>query len=269
VATAFHRVDAALIAVPSQTVRDNARTLRPHLAPGTLVIHATKGLERHSAKRVSEMLLEEMPSSAPDDIVALSGPNLAAEIARGLPCATVLAGTDPARVNAAQELFHGATFRAYTSDDLAGVELAGSLKNVVAIVAGIADGIGAGDNAKAAIITRGLAEITRLGVAAGAHPFTFAGLAGTGDVMATCYSPLSRNRRFGEAIANGATMPNAAAGAGGVVEGIDATASACALASRLGVEMPIAKSLHGVLFEHQGISAMIESLLAREPTSET
>jgi glycerol-3-phosphate dehydrogenase (NAD(P)+) len=181
----------------------------------------------------------------------------------------VLAGPDAARVEAAQRLFHSSTFRVYTSDDLAGVELAGSLKNVVAIVAGIADAIGAGDNAKAAIITRALAEITRLGVAGGAQPSTFAGLAGIGDVIATCYSPLSRNRRFGEAMAKGAAITQAQSGAGGVVEGIDATASACALASSLGVDMPIARSLHGVLFEHKGISSMIEQLLAREPTTET
>jgi glycerol-3-phosphate dehydrogenase (NAD(P)+) len=250
-------------------VRENARRIAGTLAPGTLIVHATKGLERTTTKRVSEMLAEELPQISRGDVCVLSGPNLAPEIARGLPAATVIAGDDAANVERAQRMFHGTTSRVYASDDLAGVELAGSLKNVVAIVAGIADGLQFGDNAKAGIITRALAEITRLGVAAGAKPATFAGLAGVGDVMATCYSALSRNRTFGEAIGRGAAVQDALAAASGVVEGIDATASACALGERLGVELPIAESLRDVLFGGATPGEMISRLLQREPTRES
>lgn len=266
--TAIHGADVIVIAVPSQSIRENARAIRDAIAPRTLVVHATKGLERTSAKRVSEMLLEELPQEDEGDICALSGPNLASEIARGLPAATVIAGRNPANVERAQSLFHSAAFRVYASSDVAGVELAGSLKNVVAIVAGIADGLGVGDNAKAGIITRALAEITRLGVAAGGMPATFAGLAGIGDVMATCYSPLSRNRSFGEAIAQGASEPEARARSEGVVEGIDATASACVLGERLRIDLPITQSLRAVLFEEATTASMIARLLEREPTRE-
>jgi glycerol-3-phosphate dehydrogenase (NAD(P)+) len=265
---ALDGVDALLIAVPSQTVRENARRLREAVAPTTLTIHATKGLERGTATRVSRMLLEELPQLRPVDVCALSGPNLAAEIQRGLPAATVIAGTELSSAERAQRLFHGGGFRVYASDDLTGVELAGSLKNVVALAAGIADGLAFGDNAKAGIITRGLAEITRLGVAAGAGPETFAGLAGVGDVIATCYSPLSRNRTAGEAIGRGVSVQDAVSGARGVVEGVEATAAACVLAARHGVEMPIAESLREVLFDGATPAQMIRRLLEREATRE-
>jgi glycerol-3-phosphate dehydrogenase (NAD(P)+) len=183
VGAALHHVAALTIAVPSQSVRTSAVRIAAALAAGTTVVHASKGFERGTAKRVSEMLAEEFPQIAASELCALAGPNLAPEIQRGLPAATVIAGTDAAHVARAQALFHSPAFRVYASSDLAGVELAGSLKNVVALAAGIADGFALGDNAKAGIITRGLAEITRLGVAAGADPATFAGLAGTGDVM--------------------------------------------------------------------------------------
>lgn len=256
--------DALLVAAPSQSVRAHAAWMREAIAPHTLIVHATKGLERGTAKRVSEILCEELPQIGERDICALSGPNLAGEIARGLPAATVVAGTNPDSVERAQALFHGATFRVYASDDLVGLELAGSLKNVVAIVAGMADGLAFGDNAKAGIITRGLAEVTRLGVAAGARPATFAGLAGIGDVMATSYSALSRNRSFGEAVARGAPPTEAEAASQGVVEGVAATSSALILSQRLGVEMPITSSLHDVLFAGATPLSMVERLLARE-----
>jgi glycerol-3-phosphate dehydrogenase (NAD(P)+) len=265
---ALHGIDALTIAVPSQSVRENAVRIAGALAPRTLTVHATKGLEQGTAQRVSEMVFQELPQLAPGDICALSGPNLAPEIQRGLPAATVIAGSDAANVARAQALFHSGGFRVYASSDLAGVELAGSLKNVVALAAGIADGFALGDNAKAGIITRGLAEITRLGVAAGADPATFAGLAGAGDVMATCYSPLSRNRRTGEAIARGASVADAIASAGGVVEGIEATAAACTLAERYGVEMPIAHGLRAVLFEGAAPSEVMRRLMEREATRE-
>ena len=265
---ALHSVEAITIAVPSQSIRDNAGRISDKLPPAAMVVHATKGLEHGSAKRVSRMLMEELSLDA-SRICALSGPNLAPEIQRGLPAATVIAGTDAANVERAQRLFHSSAFRVYTSSDLVGVELAGALKNVVALAGGIADGFALGDNAKAGIITRGLAEITRLGVAAGAEPATFAGLAGAGDVMATCYSPLSRNRRTGEAIARGASVADAIASAGGVVEGVEATAAACTLAERHGIEMPIAHGLRVVLFESAAPSEVIRRLMEREPTRES
>lgn len=245
-----------------------ARGLRDVIAPGALVVHATKGLERDTALRVSEVLGEEWPQHDVKATCALSGPNLAPEIQRGLPAATVIASNDAARAEAAQDLFHSGAFRAYVSDDLVGVELAGSLKNIVALAAGIADGLALGDNAKAGIITRGLAEITRLGVACGADAATFAGLAGAGDVMATCYSPLSRNRRTGEAIGRGASVSEAIASAGGVVEGIEATRAACTLAERRGVDMPIVEALRAVLFEGATTGEMIRRLLEREARRE-
>ncbi|HEY8171489.1 MAG TPA: NAD(P)H-dependent glycerol-3-phosphate dehydrogenase [Dehalococcoidia bacterium] len=266
---AFEAVSAVVIAVPSQTIRQNARLVRAALSPRSVVVHATKGLEHGTAKRVSEMLLEELPQLTGADVCVLSGPNLATEIQRGLPATSVVAGADGATVERVRSLFHRPSFRVYVSSDIAGVELAGSLKNVVAIAAGIADGLGVGDNAKAGIITRGLAEITRLGVACGADAATFAGLAGAGDVMATCYSPLSRNRRAGEAIGRGEAVESAVSGAGGVVEGAEATAAACVLAARHGVEMPIAEALRRVLFEAVTPADAIRSLLEREATSES
>jgi len=268
VALALQGVAAVLVVVPSQTVRENARLLAPHLAKGTPVLHATKGLESRSGRRVSEMLLEEVPELARRAICALSGPNLAPEIQRGLPAATVIAGHDAAVVDALQRLVHTTVFRVYASSDLVGVELAGSLKNVIAIAAGIADGLAMGDNAKAGIITRGLAEMTRVAVAAGASPNTFLGLAGVGDVMATCYSRLSRNRTLGEAIGRGRSVEEALAASTGVVEGVEATTAACMLAERYGIEMPIARGLREILVEGARPQAVIARLLEREPKRE-
>jgi glycerol-3-phosphate dehydrogenase (NAD(P)+) len=268
VAETLASADLVLMAVPSQTVRANAMRIARALPSGTPFLHATKGLEHGTAKRVSQMLLEELAQITPGDICVVSGPNLAGEIQRGLPAATVIAGTNAENVEKAQRLFHSAAFRVYTSHDVVGVELAGALKNVVAIAAGIADGLELGDNAKAGIITRGMAEMTRLGVAAGADAATFAGLAGMGDVMATCYSPLSRNRRCGESLGRGMSVAEAAAGAGGVVEGIEATAAACVLAERHGVEMPIAAGLRSVLFESASPLQAIARLLERQPGRE-
>ena len=258
-----------LLVVPSQSVRENARRLADALPAGAMLLHATKGLERGSAKRVSEVLLEELPQLRSADVCVLSGPNLAGEIQRGLPAATVIAGPDETKVAAAQALVHAQAFRAYASSDRTGVELAGSLKNVIALAAGIADGLQLGDNAKAGIITRGLAEMIRLGVAAGAEPITFAGLAGVGDLIATCYSDLSRNHRTGRAIGSGEPVASAVASAGGVVEGVEATAASCLLAERLGVDMPIARGLRSVLLEGAHPLEAIRALLEREPARET
>ena len=192
-----------LFAVPSHTLRDNARRVAPHLPPGAIVISACKGLEQGTFKRMSVVLAEELPDAAPS-LCALSGPNLAREIVRGLPSATVVASASAAAAAEAQRLFNSPTFRVYTNADVIGTELGGTLKNVMAIGAAICDGMALGDNAKAAFVTRGLAEMVRLGVAAGAQAATFAGAAGVGDLMATCYSNLSRNYRVGLALMLGA-----------------------------------------------------------------
>ena len=189
-----------LLVVPSQTMRENARAVAP-LVGKAVVVSAAKGLERGSLLRMTEVVREELGPDAAPRVCALSGPNLAAEVAAGKPAATVIAGTGIAAAERARDLLIGPQFRCYTNEDVIGVEMGGALKNIVAIGAGIADGLDAGDNAKAAFVTRGVAEIARLGIAAGANPLTFAGLAGLGDLIATCASPHSRNRHVGVELA--------------------------------------------------------------------
>ncbi|HLG12615.1 MAG TPA: NAD(P)H-dependent glycerol-3-phosphate dehydrogenase, partial [Dehalococcoidia bacterium] len=195
-------------------------------------------------------------------------PNFAGEIAAGLPAATVVAGRDEARAREAQALLNGPSFRVYTSDDPVGVELSGALKNVVAIACGLSDGLGYGENAKAALITRGLAEITRLGVAAGAQPLTFLGLAGLGDLVLTCEGNTSRNRRLGLALAQEMSLDEALESVEGVVEGVVTARAVPQLARRIGVEMPICESLHAVLFEGKTAIEAGRELMARAARAE-
>jgi len=260
--------DVVLLAVPAQTMRANVARLRPYLSPETILVSATKGLEIGSCRRMSEVIGEELSPDIRERVVAISGPNLAREVARGLPATTVVAGRDPARLALVQELLRTPTFRVYTNPDIVGVELGGALKNVIALAAGICDGLQAGDNAKAAIITRGLAEITRLGVAAGAQALTFAGLAGLGDLVATCASRYSRNRHVGEQLALGFSLAEIQASMAMVAEGVPTTLAACELATRLGVEMPVAQLMRQVLFEGKSIPEAAVELMAREPKSE-
>jgi glycerol-3-phosphate dehydrogenase (NAD(P)+) len=201
-------------------------------------------------------------------LLVLSGPNFAGEIAAGLPAATVVAGRDEGRARQAQALLNGPAFRVYTSSDPVGVELSGALKNVVAIACGLSDGLGYGENAKAALITRGLAEITRLGVAAGAQPLTFLGLAGIGDLVLTCGSNTSRNRRLGLALAHEMTLEEAQESIDGVVEGVVTARAVPQLARRTGVEMPICESLHAVLFESKTAVEAGRELMARAARAE-
>ena len=217
---------------------------------------------------MSQVLEEELPESVHDGICVLSGPNLAREIAEDKPAATVVAGRNPERAAYVQQLLMSPTFRVYTSDDVIGVELGGTLKNIIALGAGIADGMAMGQNSKSTLITRGLAEITRLGTAAGAQYLTFAGLAGLGDLVATCYSPLSRNRSTGEQLARGRTWPEIRAGMENVVEGVNTTGAALAMAERLQVEMPIAQVTYRILFEDLPPKEAIAELMARPPHSE-
>ena len=251
-ASALAGATLAVIAVPSDRLRENARRVASHLLPGAVVVTAAKGLELPSALRMSEVLAEELPDDAGPRICALSGPNLAKEIAQGKPSSTVVASESPEAAELAQERLLSSRFRVYTSTDLTGVELAGSLKNIVALGAGICDGLEVGENAKAAFITRALAEIARLGAAAGAQPLTFAGLAGVGDVIATCASRLSRNRYVGEQLGLGRSWPEIRASMDNVAEGVNATGAALQMAERLGVEMPIAQTTYRVL--HEGLT---------------
>ena len=200
---AFSDAELVIIAVPSSTIRDNIVKIRDFLPTSTVVVSATKGLEVGTGKRVSQVLVEELPASIGRGVGALSGPNLAKEIVQGKPSSTVVASSDAGSAQKAQDIINSPRFRVYTNDDIIGVELGGALKNIIALGAGICDGLCYGDNAKAAFMTRGLAEIARLGVAAGASPMTLAGLAGMGDLIATCSSPLSRNHYVGAQLAAG------------------------------------------------------------------
>jgi glycerol-3-phosphate dehydrogenase (NAD(P)+) len=230
-----------------------------------VIASAAKGLERGSLLRMSQVLAEELPTAS---ICAISGPNLAREIAAGKPATTVIASEIPAAAERVRATLMSTRFRCYANEDIVGVEMGGALKNIVAIGAGMADGLGAGDNAKAAFITRGIAEIARLGVAAGADPLTFAGLSGIGDLVATCASTLSRNHRVGEELARGRTVDEIRAGMTDVAEGIDTTAVARELGRRLGVDLPITEQLYRVLFDEIPAAEAIEALMGREATHE-
>lgn len=258
--------DHLVVAVPSQGVRALAANLATLVEPRHALLSATKGIEAESARRMSVLLREHLPTAP---LAVLSGPNIAREIASGLPAPTVVAAEDPEVARDFQELVGTPSFRAYRNEDVVGVELAGALKNVIALGAGAIDGMRLGDNAKAGFITRGLAEIARLGVAAGANPLTFAGLAGFGDLVATAFSKHSRNRTAGELLAQGRTLEDVRRSLGGqVTEGVGTTLAAHRLSRDFRVEMPIAEATYGVLFEGKGIREAVSALMAREQTDE-
>ncbi len=267
-AAALKNAELVILAVPSQTMRQNVRAVAPFLPQQTVLLSVAKGLELGTLLRMSEVIAEETPPHLHAGIAALSGPNLSREIAQELPSATVIAAADHGAAETAQELLGTDAFRAYTSRDVIGVELGGTLKNIIALGAGMSDGWGYGANAKAAYMTRGLAEITRLGVAAGANPLTFLGLAGFGDLVATCMSPLSRNRHVGEQLAKGRTLDEIRAEMAGISEGVPTTRAARELARRLGVDMPITAQMHRVLFEGLDPHTAVRQLLQREPGDE-
>lgn len=268
VETSIPGAQLIIIAVPSHSFRDNIRSIRDSITSGAIILSAAKGLELPAGKRMSQVLDEELPESLHSGVCALSGPNFAKEIVQEQLASTVVAGRDAAKVEQAQAILMSGSFRVYTSDDLTGVELGGALKNIIALGAGIADGLKMGDNGKAAFITRGLAEITRLGIAAGAHPMTFAGLAGLGDLIATCASRLSRNRRVGEELARGRTWPEIQNSMHNVAEGVNTTGAALAMAKELNVEMPITQATQRVLFEGLSLQEAIAQLMERPPRSE-
>lgn len=252
-----------LLAVPSHTMRQNAARIYPHLADDTVILSCAKGLEQGTLRRMSEILSNEL-QEAPGRIGTLSGPNIAHEIASGKPAVSVVATYDDTAAMAAQALLTTSSFRVYASDDVIGVELAGALKNIIALGAGISDGMQTGDNAKAAFMTRGLAEIARLGTALGAQPLTFAGLAGLGDLVATCASPYSRNRRLGQALAEGRSLAEAQAELGQIAEGVPTVMAARTLANRHNIDMPITDQLYAVLFEGKRPQDALVDLMQRE-----
>ena len=257
------RADLLIFAVPSQTMRENVRKFKAFLPSEIPVMSAAKGIELETLKRMSEVMGEEIGDEEGRRILVISGPNFSREIARGLPAATVVAGRDPELAMRAQQCLSSARFRVYTNSDVVGVELGGALKNVIALGAGMIDGLGLGDNLKAALITRGLAEITRLGVAMGANPLTFSGLSGLGDLVATCLSPLSRNRALGRELASGKTLKEALRAVNGVAEGVYTTIAARKLSRRCGVEMPIAEKIYEVLFEGLDVATGVSELMER------
>lgn len=259
--------DLVIVAVPSAHVRSTMTTLAGVLPPSADVLSVVKGLERGTLLRMSEVIAEAGGMAA-ERVAALSGPNLAAEVARNLPASAVVAAPDIALAERIVERVGRRRFRLYVNADLLGVELAGALKNVIAIAAGAADGLGFGDNGKAGLLTRGLAEMMRVGIAAGADPLTFAGLAGMGDLIATCGSPLSRNHRLGVELARGRTWTEIEATLPGTAEGAYTVEAALGLADRLGVDTPIAREVHRALFEGKNVKRCLVDLLAREPTEE-
>jgi len=265
---ALPSADPVILAVPSHSLRDNIRAIRDSLTPGAVILSAAKGLELPGGKRMSQVLEEELSSEFHSAICAISGPNFADEIVQGKLASTVVAGRDTRRVERVQAILMSSSFRVYTSNDLIGVELGGALKNIIAMGAGIADGLKMGDNSKAAFITRGLAEITRLGMAAGAQPLTFAGLAGLGDLIATCASRLSRNRYVGEQLAQGRSWPEILKSMNNVAEGVNTTGAALAMARSLDVEMPITQATYRVLFEGLSPQEAVTQLMERPPRSE-
>jgi glycerol-3-phosphate dehydrogenase (NAD(P)+) len=264
--------DLVIVAAPSAYLRSTVERVAPSVPTSADVLSVAKGLENETLLRMTEVIADASATAgapiAPARIAALSGPNLAQEIARGLPASAVIASTDPALGERIVARLSRREFRLYTNPDVLGVELCGALKNVIAIAAGAADGLGFGDNGKAGLMTRGLAEMTRLGIAAGANPLTFAGLAGIGDVIATCGSGLSRNHRLGEELAKGRSWREIEASLAGVAEGAYTVDAALALAARYGVEMPIAQEVHNALFEGKSVQRCLIDLLSRESKDE-
>ncbi len=263
--TALQNAQLIIYAAPSHVLRAVVASGAPFIASGAVLAVATKGIERETLALMTDVVASAAPGHP---VVAVSGPSFAAEVAAGQPTAVVAACDDHAAAKLVQRAMSAAAFRVYTTDDVTGVELGGALKNVMAVATGILDGLGLGFNPRAALMTRGLAEMTRLGVALGARAETFAGLAGLGDLVLTCTGALSRNRAVGVAIGQGLTLDEALAGKDSVAEGVLNAQSAKALADRVGVEMPIIDATHRILFDGQQPRQAIAELMARELRAE-
>lgn len=259
---ALDGAEFVVVAVPSHGVRDVSRLAAAQMPPGSVIVSATKGLEEVSLLRMSQVLRQELPDAG--EIVVLSGPSFAIELARTMPTAVVAAGESPAVVEAVMAHFRSPALRLYGSGDVIGVELGGALKNIIAIAAGVVEGLGLGHNALAALITRGLAELSRLAVALGGQPSTLAGLAGLGDLVLTCTGDLSRNRRVGLALARGESLPHILAGTRMVAEGVRTTEAALALSAKHGIELPIAREMSAVLAGRSDPQTAIRNLMGRK-----
>ncbi len=266
IAEAVSNADVIVMGIPSQNFRSVLQDLRPHIRAWVPVVSLTKGLELSTRKRMTEIIAEELPGHP---IGVLTGPNLAREIMAGQAAAGVIAMEDPVVVRALQKLFHSGLYRTYTNHDLIGCELGGVLKNIIAIAAGMGDGLGAGENTRSAIITRGLSEVTRLGVKLGGEPQTFAGLAGLGDLIATATSPQSRNRTFGYELGKGRTVEEITNDMFMVAEGVKSAPAVMELANAHNVDMPIAEEVHGVVTGAIPPEHAFRGLLSEAPRAES
>lgn len=265
---AMHDADVVVLATPSQSLRANLTEWAPYVEPGAVFVSLMKGVELGTLERMSQVIAE-ITGAGPDRIAVVSGPNLAKEIARREPAASVVACADEEVAKRLQARVHSPAFRPYTSVDVLGCELGGAYKNVVALSVGMAVGLGFGDNTTASVITRGLAETARLAMALGANPLTLMGLAGLGDLVATCSSPLSRNRTFGEKLGQGMTTADIYASTRQVAEGAKSCSSLLALAERTGVDAPIAHHVDAVVDGRMTATEMMDSFIARDTKAET
>jgi glycerol-3-phosphate dehydrogenase (NAD(P)+) len=271
--------DLIISAVPCQFMRGIWKRLRSYVPEGVPIVSVAKGIENDTLLCPTQIIAEVLSLGPFDDaqgrlkpqndkLVVLSGPTIADELARKLPATACVASADEQLARDVQQTFNTSWFRLYTNTDILGVELAGAMKNIIAIAAGIIDGTGAGDNAKAALLSRGLTEITRLGIACGARPQTFAGLTGLGDLVTTCISPKGRNRSFGERVGKGQSAEQARRATDSVIEGVDTCKSVVALAERYNVEMPITEAVYQVLFESKPVEKAIADLMKRRLKAE-
>lgn len=270
-ADAFNGATMILSAIPTQYMRSVWTRLKKHVPAGVPIVSAAKGIENETLLRPSQILgdvLGHNLGSKQNEVAVISGPNIAAEIAKYLPATAVVASESEDLARQVQAAMSTQWFRLYTNNDVTGVELAGATKNVVAIAAGILDGLGAGNNAKSALVTRGLVEITRLGVAMGAQQSTFGGLAGLGDLITTCVSPEGRNRTVGEQVGKGRKLADILKSMNSVAEGVTTTKSVRMLAARHRVEMPITEEVYAILFEDKEVISALTDLMSREPKPE-
>lgn len=257
--------DLLVLAVPSPFTRSTSKSMKPYVAEGQIIVNVAKGIEENTMMTLTDIIKEEIPQAV---VAVLSGPSHAEEVGRGLPTTCVVGAEEESVAKNIQEIFMNPVFRVYTSDDVLGIELGGALKNVIALAAGVADGLGYGDNIKAALITRGINEISRLGVAMGGRKETFGGLTGIGDLIVTCASMHSRNRRAGILIGKGYTMEEAMAEVKMVVEGVYSAKAALQLAEKYHIEMPIIEQVYAVLFEGASAKDAVDTLMNREGKSE-
>ncbi len=264
---ALDGAEVVVLAVPSQSLRTNLQDWTPLLPPDATLLSLMKGIELGSTKRMSEVICE-VTGAGPERVAALSGPNLAREIAEEQPAATVIACPDGDRAATVQAACHTPYFRPYTNTDLVGCELGGAVKNVIALACGITEGMGFGDNTRASLITRGLAETARLGAALGAEPTTFAGLAGLGDLVATCSSPLSRNRTFGERLGRGMSVEEVQRSTRQVAEGVKSCRSVLDLARAHGVDVPLTEAVVRVCHDGVPVNQMVKEIMSREANPE-